>query len=52
VILKGVKLVASIHKAQLAIVLSSINQRDALFEKHLDRLFSREDAKAWAGRSA
>ncbi|MTI43211.1 DNA-binding GntR family transcriptional regulator [Roseibium hamelinense] len=36
--LKDVKLVASIHKAQLAMVLSSITRHDRLFEEQLERL--------------
>lgn len=45
--LKDIKLVASIHKAQLAMVLSSINQHDAFFKKHLDRLSGRDVAGSW-----
>jgi len=42
--LEDIKLVASIHKAQLAMVLSSINQHDVFFEKHLDRLSGQDVA--------
>jgi len=42
--MKDIKLVASIHKNELATVLSSFNQNEALFEEQLDKLSGREDA--------